>query len=65
MELRALVSAPDAGKVWELRCALRENLVGFLQRLEGGRHLPRLRVAPPEASGDFLHPEAPGGEVMP
>lgn len=65
VELRALVSAPDAGKVWELRCALRENLVGFLQRLEGGRHLPRLRVAPPEASGDFLHPEAPGGEVMP
>ncbi len=45
VELRALVSSPDASKAWDLRCALREHLVGFLQHLDGGRHLPRLRVA--------------------
>jgi small-conductance mechanosensitive channel len=51
IELRALVSAPDASRTWDLRCALREQLVTFLQRLDGGRHLPRLRVtdSPPGA----------------
>ncbi|GAB3295269.1 mechanosensitive ion channel [Hymenobacter humi] len=32
LELRALVSAADASSVWELRCAVREQLVAFLQR---------------------------------
>ncbi len=44
IELRILVSAPDAGKLWDLRCATREHLVTFLQDLDGGRHLPRLRL---------------------
>lgn len=57
VELRALVSAPDAGKAWDLRCALREHLVGFLQRLDGGRHLPRLRVA--SAPGEPAEPTSP------
>ena len=43
MELRALVSAGDASAVWELRCAVREQLVGFLQREFPGS-LPRTRA---------------------
>ncbi|GAA4369203.1 mechanosensitive ion channel [Hymenobacter saemangeumensis] len=46
LELRALVSAADAGAVWELRCIVREQLVGFLQREYPGS-LPRLRVEEP------------------
>lgn len=42
--LRALVSASDASKLWDLRCAVREGLIVFLQQLEGGRYLPRARV---------------------
>ncbi|HVA64806.1 MAG TPA: hypothetical protein VNF74_13860, partial [Terriglobales bacterium] len=31
LELRALAGARDAGAAWDLRCALREQLVAFLQ----------------------------------
>jgi small-conductance mechanosensitive channel len=48
VELRALVSAANAGAAWDLRCDAREFLVDLLQRLDGGRHLPRTRV---EADG--------------
>ncbi len=44
MTLRALVSSVDSGKNWDLRCAVREGLVKFLQGLEGGRYLPKARV---------------------
>jgi small-conductance mechanosensitive channel len=44
VELRALVSAEDSSKAWDLRCAVREHLIGVLQRLEGGRYLPRTRL---------------------
>ena len=44
--LRALVSAADASKLWDLRCDVREHLVSFLQGLEGGRFLPRIRRLP-------------------
>ncbi|TGE25029.1 mechanosensitive ion channel [Hymenobacter aquaticus] len=43
LELRALVSAADAGSVWELRCAVREQLITFLQREYPGS-LPQARV---------------------
>jgi small-conductance mechanosensitive channel len=46
VELRALVSAADSSRAWDLRCALREQLVTFLQQLDGGRYLPRVRVEP-------------------
>lgn len=52
LELRALVSAVDGGKAWDLRCEVREKLVGFLQR-EYPECLPRTRVnltEPPEES---------------
>jgi small-conductance mechanosensitive channel len=31
MQLRALMSASDSGKAWDLRCLVRERLVNFLQ----------------------------------
>jgi small-conductance mechanosensitive channel len=43
LELRALVSAADSGRAWELRVQLREQLVAFLQR-NHPQALPRHRV---------------------
>lgn len=43
VEVRCLVSAGDASKLWNLRCALREGLVDFLQR-EFSDALPRVRA---------------------
>jgi len=44
LELRAIMSAANAGSAWDLRCEVREKLVDFLQR-EHPEALPRLRVA--------------------
>ncbi|RVT51031.1 mechanosensitive ion channel family protein [Rubrivivax albus] len=43
MQVRALVTAADAGKAWDLRCHVREWLVDYVQR-EFPAYLPRLRV---------------------
>ncbi len=43
MAIRALVSARDAGKAWDLRCEVREALIVFLQR-EHPESLPKTRV---------------------
>jgi small-conductance mechanosensitive channel len=43
MQLRALMSAPDSGKAWDLRCHVREKLVEFLQR-EYPDSLPVIRA---------------------
>ncbi|MDY7230984.1 mechanosensitive ion channel family protein [Hyalangium rubrum] len=40
--LRALVSAPDAGKAFDLRCLVREKLIAWLQRQPHG--LPMMRA---------------------
>jgi small-conductance mechanosensitive channel len=32
MELRALMSAPDASSAWDLRCEVREKLIEFIQK---------------------------------
>lgn len=45
MELRALVSAADSGKAWDLRCYLREELVNYLTDRHAGA-LPRPRMEP-------------------
>ena len=50
MQLRALVSAPDAGRAWDLRCRVREALVGFVQREYPG-YLPRVRADSRVATG--------------
>jgi small-conductance mechanosensitive channel len=42
IEVRALVSATDASKAWNLRCDVREKLVSFLHREYPGA-LPKLR----------------------
>lgn len=51
LELRALVSAGDAGKAWDLRVHVREELVAFLQR-EFPESLPRTRVVLPRPDGE-------------
>ena len=43
VELRALMSAADSGKAWDLRCEVREKLIGFLQAQHPGC-LPRTRA---------------------
>jgi small-conductance mechanosensitive channel len=43
VELRALVSAANAGSLWDLRCAVREQLVAFLQQ-HYPESLPRTRA---------------------
>jgi small-conductance mechanosensitive channel len=43
LELRALISAEDSGKAWNLRCRVREGLIAFLQR-EYPDALPRFRT---------------------
>ena len=43
MQLRVLVSAPDAGRAFELRCLVRERLIDFVRR-EWPQFLPRLRT---------------------
>lgn len=44
LEVRALMSAADSSKAWELRCEVREKLVDFVRR-EYPESLPRLRAS--------------------
>lgn len=48
MQLRALLSAEDSGRLWDLRCYAREKMIDFIQR-NFPQHLPTLRFA--ERSG--------------
>jgi hypothetical protein len=43
MGVRVLVSAGDAGKLYDLRCRVREAVIGFLAR-EYPQCLPRSRI---------------------
>jgi small-conductance mechanosensitive channel len=43
LQLRAIMSAANAGAAWELRCDVRERMVDWLQREHPGA-LPRVRV---------------------
>ncbi|WP_099023422.1 mechanosensitive ion channel family protein [Mycolicibacterium palauense] len=45
VRVRALVSGPNAGALFDLRCAVREGLVAWLQRTAPGA-LPQWRVGP-------------------
>ncbi len=42
LQLRALMSAPDSGRAWDLRCHVRERLVSYLQEHHPGS-LPKFR----------------------
>jgi small-conductance mechanosensitive channel len=44
VELRAIASAADATKAWDLRCEIREKLIAFVQR-NFPESLPRVRAA--------------------
>ena len=43
VQLRALMSAPDASTAWDLRCEVRERLIGFIQE-RFPDSLPRARA---------------------
>jgi small-conductance mechanosensitive channel len=66
IEVRMLVSAADAGSTFELRCDVREHMIGFIQRHypEG---LPQTRVIMSRAEEVQQQPapEAPVGESRP
>jgi small-conductance mechanosensitive channel len=51
VELRALMGATDSGAAWDLRCAVREKLLDFLQK-NYPAHLPRMRVEMEERRGE-------------
>ena len=54
VRVRALVSAPDAGRLWDLRCLVREHLVDWVRRQAPGA-LPQIRVQ----SLDEAHDDTP------
>ncbi|MDG4788336.1 mechanosensitive ion channel [Micromonospora sp. WMMD1102] len=68
VRLRALVSAADAPRLWDLRCLVREHLVGWL-RDQRPTALPRLRAEVGAAAGrlpwQWIEPRrpAPGNAV--
>ena len=43
IEMRALMSAADSGIAWNLRCYVREQLIGFMQKRHP-EHLPKTRA---------------------
>ncbi|MBS0343587.1 MAG: mechanosensitive ion channel [Proteobacteria bacterium] len=49
MQLRALGTASTSGLAFELRCRIREGLIGFMQR-EYPQHLPQMRLRQDEFS---------------
>lgn len=59
LELRAMMSAPDAPAAWELRCEVREKLVSWLQEAYP-EALPRVRA---ELEGSEGWPATRGGSV--
>jgi len=64
MELRALVSAADSSKAWELRCEVREKLVDFLQK-KYPHSLPRVRAEISEHKYQKMKRNSKGGEINP
>ncbi len=59
MELRALMSAPDGGKAWDLRCYVRERLIQFLQE-RYPQSLPRTRAELVRVPEELAKPVAAG-----
>ena len=53
MQLRVIVSAADAGRSWDLRCRVREELIAYLQR-EYPQMLPQTRTLISEPGGATL-----------
>lgn len=60
MQIRALMSAADSGKLFDLRCYVREKMIAFLQQ-NYAQHLPKQRInelqnAPWEQANEHLQP---------
>lgn len=60
VELRALMSAANAGSAFDLRCLVRERLIAFLQRQHPGA-LPRVRADVREGDAGPPSRAAPAG----
>lgn len=58
--LRGLMSARTSPQAWDLRCEIREKLIGWLQTEYPGA-LPRLRWEPAEGAGDTVAAPVPQG----
>lgn len=65
VELRALVSASDAYRSWDLRCEVREKLLVYLRDRDGGIYLPRLRSTAVDPIALIGSPSAGEGQVPP
>ncbi|MEV1290182.1 mechanosensitive ion channel family protein [Micromonospora sp. NPDC049679] len=52
VRLRALVSAPDAGSLWDLRCLVREHMVNWI-REQGPSAMPRVRAELGDAASNL------------
>jgi small-conductance mechanosensitive channel len=68
IQLRALMSAPDASTAWDLRCEVREGLIAFI-RERFPDSLPRTRAeirgALDTAAQESLHAKPPGPDLLP
>ncbi|HJK95706.1 MAG TPA: mechanosensitive ion channel [Polyangiaceae bacterium LLY-WYZ-14_1] len=60
IQVRALISAKNAGDQWDLRCEVREKMVAWLRDHEEGIYLPRTRF---EADADGQEDVAPAAEA--
>ena len=54
--LRALISSTDSAKLWDLRCQVREWLVGYMQKEQSGKFLPQIRL-----DNSYCRDPGPGG----
>lgn len=61
MQLRCLVSSTDSGSNFDLRCEVREGLLGFMQARHP-EYLPRLRAETTSPNFAAAKPDAPGYE---
>ncbi|HLK39633.1 MAG TPA: mechanosensitive ion channel domain-containing protein, partial [Polyangiaceae bacterium] len=48
--VRALVSAQDASRLWDLRCNVRERMLAFASSYEHGAHFAQSRLAVAQAT---------------
>ncbi|MFI1220727.1 MULTISPECIES: mechanosensitive ion channel family protein [unclassified Streptomyces] len=65
IQVRAVVTAKDANDIWTVRCAVREQLVGWL-RDHHPYALPRISTAPAvlPPGGQWAEPTGPGGRSV-
>ena len=60
LEVRALISAKNAGDQWDLRCEVREKMIAWLRDFEDGQYLPRTRYETDASDALASAPPAPG-----